>query len=118
MIELTKNNGQRIICKHKGEKFAERQHVPKVVDAGKQAVLADAQAIADEWVVAMRLEHILQELPHATGMEHTGEVIKAMVTDVYKEAKGEIVESREVSAAIGRKAAELWKKKVKTMASD
>jgi hypothetical protein len=117
LIELTKNNGGRVICKHKRDKFAERQHVPKVVDADKQAILTEAQAIADEWVVAMRLEHILQEHPEATGMEHTPIIIKAMIADVYKEAVGEIVESRDVAAAIGRKAAELWKKKVKTMVS-
>jgi hypothetical protein len=39
-----------------------------------------------------------------------------MITDVYKESKGEIVESKEVSAAIGRKAAALWKQHIKSKA--
>jgi hypothetical protein len=116
LIEVTMNNGERIIAKHKRNEFKERAHVPKVVDAAKMEVMTKAQDIADEWVIPMRLEHILQDLPHATGMEHTGEIVKAMIADVYKESKGEIVESKEVSAAIGRKAAELWKRHVKAKA--
>jgi hypothetical protein len=48
-------------------------------------------------------------------MEHTGEVVRAMVADIYKEAKGEIIESKEVSAAIGRVAAKLWKQRVSSL---
>lgn len=113
LIELTKSNGSRIIAKHKREEFSERVHVPKVIDAAKQAVLTKAQEIAEEWVVPMRLTHVLQEIPHCTGIEHTQEVIKAMIADVYKEAKNEIVESKEASSAIGKKTAELWKKRIK-----
>lgn len=111
-IEVTMNNGERIIAKHKRTEFSERAHVPKVDDPAKLAVMTKAAEIAEEWMVPMRLEHILQELPHATGMEHTGEVVKAAIADVYKESKGEIVESKEVSAAIGRVAAKLWKQRV------
>lgn len=114
LIELTKNNGERIIAKHKGEAFAERRNTPKVVDGNKAVILTRAQEIADEWVVHMRLEHILQKHPEYIGMEHTRDLISAMVEDVYREAKGEIVESREVSAAIGRKTVELWKKHLKS----
>ena len=113
LIELTRNDGKRIICKHKRDEFAEHKHNPKVVDPSQLVVLTQADEIAEQWVVANRLDHVLQDLPHATGMEHTGEVIKAMVADVYKESKGEIVESRVVAAAIGKKTVELWKKKVK-----
>jgi hypothetical protein len=111
-IEVTMNNGERIIVKHKRAEFAERIHVPKVTDPTRLAVMTEAAAIAEEWAVPMRLEHVLQELTHAMGMEHTGEVVKAMVDDIYKEAKGEIVESKEVSAAIGRVTAKLWKQRV------
>jgi hypothetical protein len=111
-IEVTMNNGERIIAKHKRTEFAERQHVPKVVDPTKMEIIIKAQDIADEWVVPMRLAHILQELPHATGMEHTGEIVKAMIRDVRKEAKGEIAEGKEIDAAIGRAAAKLWKQHV------
>ena len=112
LIELTKNNGKRVIAKHKGERFSERRNTPKVLSPDKLTVLTEATAIAEEWVVPVRLEHILQELPHCSGMEHTPEVVRAMIADVYKEAKGEIVESKEVARAIGKKTAELWKKRL------
>lgn len=115
-IEVTLNNGERVITKHKRDEFKEREHVPKVVDASKMEIMTKAQDVADEWVIPMRLEHILQDLPHANGMEHTGEIVKAMIADVYKESKGEIVESKEVSTAIGRKTVELWKKHIKSKA--
>jgi hypothetical protein len=41
-----------------------------------------------------------------------------MIADVYKEAKGEIVESKEVASAIGRVAAGLWKKHLKRNISE
>ena len=113
LIEVTKNNGKRIVAKHKRDEFAERQHVPKVVDADRQKVLDDAQAVADEWCVPMRLEHVLQEHPECVSMEQTSVIIKAMVADVYKEAKGDIVEGKEVATAIGKKAAYLWKERLK-----
>jgi hypothetical protein len=43
-------------------------------------------------------------------MEQTRLVISAMVEDVYREAKGEIIESREVTKAIGSKTAMLFKR--------
>lgn len=116
-IEVVMNNGRRICAKHKREEFQERKRTPRVEDASKAEVLTRATAIADEWVVPMRLDHVLQELPHAVGIEHTGEIIKAMIADVYKEAKGEIVESKEVASAIGRKAAALWKARIKAVLS-
>jgi hypothetical protein len=115
-VEVTLNNGERVLVKHKRDEFKEREHVPKVVDPTKLAVMTVAKDIADEWVVPMRLEHILQDLPHATGMEHTGEIVKAMLKDIRKEAKGEIAEGREIDAAIGRKTVELWKKYIKSKA--
>jgi len=114
LIELRTNNDQRVIAKHKGEKFSERATTPKVADAEKLAVLAGADAIAQEWVTPMRLEHVLQKIPGAN-IEHTGQVIKAMVEDVYREAKNEIVESKEASAAIGRRTAILFKERLKAV---
>ena len=113
LIEVTKNNGKRIICKHKGDDFAEHKHNPKVVDPAKLVVMTEANEIAEQWVVANRLEHILQKLPEATGIEHTRLIIEAMVDDVYLEAGNEIIQSKEATAAISRKTAELWKKKLK-----
>ena len=111
LIELTKNNGDRIIAKHKGEKFSERVKQPKVDDPAKLEVLAAAQAIADEWVTEMRMDHVLDKLT-ATGIEHTPIVIQAMIEDVEREAAGEIVPSKDARRAIGRAAADMYKRRI------
>ena len=112
VIELHKNNGERIIAKHKREDFSERKTKQKVVSPERLKVLADAQEIADEWTTPMRLTHILDKFPNA-GMEQTGQIIKAMVEDVTREAKGEIVETKEARKAIGKIAALLFKARLK-----
>ena len=112
------SNGKRVISKYKRAEFSEHAKPPKVVDPARMEVLSNAQAIADQWVVAMRLEHILQEHPDCTGIEHTAKVIKAMIADIYKEGKGEIIESKDSSAAIAKKTAELWKKKINIISKE
>mgnify|MGYP001620056683 FL=1 len=112
LIEVIKNNGERIIAKHKAEKFAERATPQKLVDRNKLKVLDEASAIAKEWVTPMRLTHVLQRFPGAS-IEHTREIIAAMVEDIYREGRGELVESREAAAAIGRRTAALFKTHLK-----
>lgn len=112
LIEVTKSNGSRIIAKHKAEKFSERKTPQKVVDKDKLAVLTEAKAVAEEWVTEMRLTHVLQRFPDV-GIEQTGNVIKAMIADVYREAEGEIIQSKDVSRAIGGRAAEMFKRRIK-----
>lgn len=114
LIEVTKNNGSRIIAKHKRAEFSECATPQKVVDPAKLEVFAQATAIAEQWVTLMRLSHVLDKLPHARGMEHVRDVIAAMVDDVYREGKGEIVESREAISAIGRRTAALFKERLNT----
>lgn len=116
IIEVTKNNGQRIIAKHKREDFSERKTIQKVVDPEKLKVLKEANSIAEEWVVLERLKHVLDKLPQNTSIENTGEVIKAMVEDIYREAKGEIVESHEANKAISKRTALMFKEFVKQKA--
>jgi len=108
LIELRKNNDERIICKHKSEKFIETA-TPREVDPEHLKVLAEADAIATEWATPMRLEHILSKLPDATTLQSTGAVMKAMVEDVVREAAGEIVDSKDARKAIAKRAAELFK---------
>ena len=108
-FEVKKNNGERVIVKHKGDKFSERATPQKVVDPEKLKVLSEAQAIADEWVTDMRLTHVLQKLPQGIGMEQVREVIAAMTEDVVREAKGEIVDAPEARKAIGKRTVELFK---------
>jgi hypothetical protein len=110
LIELRKNNGKRIIAKHKGETFAERVHTPRVqeMDPNKLQVLSDAAEIANEWVTHMRLAHVLDKLEWLD-MGDTRKVIDAMVEDVRIEGEGEIEWSRSVERAIGNKTAKLFK---------
>lgn len=118
LVEVTTSNGARVIAKHKGAAFEERATPPKVDDPEKLVVLANSAAIALEWVTDMRLTHVLDKLKpkgDVFAMEDTGNVIAAMVEDVLREAKGEIVESKETKAAIGKRAAQLFKQRVATL---
>ena len=108
-IELTKNNGKRIIVKHKRDEFMETS-TPREVDPEKLAVLEEANSIAEEWVTDQRLRHVLDKLPPNLAMENVKEVIHAMVEDVVREAEGEIVDSKEARRAIGKRTAKLFKK--------
>lgn len=117
LMELTKNNGERIIAKHKIEKHSERRTPQKVEDPAKLKVLADAKAIAEEWVTPNRFEHVVSKL-RAMGtiigceMRHAPIIIAAMQEDVTREAKGEIIVSKEAMNAIGKKTVELLRKHV------
>lgn len=117
LVEMTLNNGGRVIAKHKREAFSERATPQKIVDPAKLAVLAEAQAIAQEWVTPMRLTHVLDKLLRDTGVRvdisDTNHVIGAMVADVYREANGEVIESRDATAAIGKRTAALFKEWIK-----
>lgn len=115
LIELTKNNGNRVMAKHKGEKFSETK-TPREVDPEKVKVLADAREVADEWVTAMRLSHVIDKLTPGgieLGVKDTRHVISAMVQDVKDESEGEIVWSPTVSKAVGKAAATLFHKQLK-----
>ena len=111
LIELTKNNGSRIIVKHKRDEFKETR-TKREVDPKSLKILEDAKAIAEEWVTPMRLNHVLDKLGNPTEIEKTREVIKAMKDDVFREAKGEIKESKAAITFIGKKAARLYKERI------
>ncbi len=109
LIELTTNNGERVISKHKRDEFKETK-TPRVVSTEEFKILEDAKAIAEEWVTEMRLKHVLDKLPKGINIESTRLVIQSMIEDVYREAKGEIIESKEVTKYIGAKTAIMFKK--------
>lgn len=112
-IEVKKNNGDRVMAKHKGDAFKETATPRPVVDPEKLKVLQEAEAIASEWVTEMRLEHVLQKLPQGISMEGVRDVIAAMVEDVTREAKGEIVDSPEARKAISKRTADMFKNRLK-----
>lgn len=114
-VEVTLNGGGRMISKHKRDEFREHKS-PRQIDPDKQKVLEEAEAVADEWCVPMRLEHVLGKMTTngvEPEMKDMSNIIKNMVDDIYVEAKGEIVESREVSKAIGNKTVQLFKDRLR-----
>jgi hypothetical protein len=114
LIELRKNNDERIIAKHKRDEFRETSSPrPATIDPERLKKLEDANEIADEWVTAMRMEHILGKMTGELSPRRTPEVIAAMQEDVLREGDGEIVDSPEVRKAIGRKAAEMLQQHLK-----
>ena len=113
-VEVKLNSGSRIISKHKRDEFRETSSPRDItISPEKLAVLKNAQAIADEWCVPMRLEHVLDRMKAKENIEPDmtvmGKIIARMVEDIYTEAKGEIVENREVERAIGKKTVALFK---------
>ncbi len=112
LIEVTMNNGGRVIAKHKGEHFRERATFQNVTNPAKLKILEEAKAIADEWVTDMRLEHVLQKFPRDIGIESMRQVLAAMVEDVTREAKGEIVDSPEARKAICYATSKIFQKHV------
>ena len=113
LVEMTMNNGKRVICKHKGSDFMETATARPVVDPSKMKVLEDANSIANEWVTANRLSHVLDQIPNH-GMEKMRDIIASMVADVLREGKDEIVESEAVKKAIGKKTVEMYKAYLKS----
>jgi hypothetical protein len=64
----------------------------------------------------MRLQHVLGKLEVGRlplDMRDVPNLILAMIQDIYTEGKGEIVESREASRAIGNKTVQLFKQHLK-----
>lgn len=102
-------NGGPIRVKHKRPEFEERARAPKFADPEKLKLIEDANEAANEFVVPMRLQHILDKFPEPK-MEDANKIIKAMLEDVYREASGEVVESKELRKAIGKKTMQLFKK--------
>lgn len=114
IVEVTLNNGGRVVAKHKRKEFQERENQPKPIDAAKLEILQQAEAIADEWATEMRLAHVLDKFPDAE-IEQTREIIQAMIEDIEREAKGEIVESKAARAAIGKRTAQMFKRRLQVV---
>jgi len=111
LMELIKNNGSRLIVKHKRDEFKETK-TKREVNPEKLKILQAAEAIANEWVTPMRLDHVLDALGNPDDVSETGKVIKAVIEDVFIEGKGEIVETKKAEQAIGKACAKLYKNKI------
>lgn len=108
--EFTKNNGERIISKHKRDEFRETATPRNITD--KLVKRTEIKAIIDEWVTEERLSHILNRGEVEERIEDTGKVIALMIDDINREAKEEIEHSSDLNKAIGRETALMFKKRV------
>jgi hypothetical protein len=108
LIEVRFNDDERVIAKHKRAEERETVTPREVVDPEKMKILSDAEAIAFEWVTPTRLQHVLDKIGDVD-MRRMRDVISAMTDDVLREGAGEIVDSREARAAIGKKTAQIFK---------
>jgi len=113
LIELRKNNGERVISKFKPDEQMETKSKREITPE-QLKVLSEANEIADEWVTNLRLEHVLQKFPKDVSMESMGDIIKAMIADVYREGRDEIVEGKPVEKAIGKATVKLFKAKLQS----
>ena len=105
-IEVMLNNGDRIIAKHKRDEFRETK-TPRSI--GQILTLSNGNMVASEWVTENRLNHILS-ITGAIDISHTPIVVRAMTDDVIREGKGEVEDNRDNRQAIGKAAANLFKK--------
>ena len=62
----------------------------------------------------MRLTHVIDKLPKEfmNDITHTNDIIKAIIEDITREAKGEIEVTREVYKAIGKLTSSLFIKRI------
>jgi hypothetical protein len=115
LIEMRTSAEKRVIVKHKRDEERETKRAKAVFTPEEQKVLDDANQIAEEYVVPIRLEHVLDKLKvdgEEVDISRVGEVIKNMVEDVFREGNGELVESKEARKAIGAKTVGLFKKRL------
>ncbi len=120
LIEVTDWRGDRVIAKHKRAEFSERGRPNVEMDPSRRQQLVGAEAIALEWVTAMRLEHVIDALlasrdDKAVDMRDIPDVIRLMVEDVAREAADEIVDTQAARKAIGGRTVKLFKLRLQSL---
>jgi len=111
LIELTRNNGTRIIAKYKGDAHRETR-TPRVIGAAPLAMPHEADSIALEWVTDERLLHVLQRVPPPHTRSSTAEVCRLMVEDVLREGHGEVEDTKVVRKGIATAAAAMFHRRI------
>lgn len=115
LVEMTDHRGERIIVKYKNPEFSERESGrDTIADPGKALELANADAVATEWVTPMRLTHVLDKLRlEAPSLKDIPRVNVAMLEDVGREGAGEVdVTVKTVKQAIGARTVKLYKERL------
>jgi len=106
LIEMTTNNGKRVIAKHKHAEFSETKTQRELREHPEKQASFD---IADEWVTMNRLHNILSH-HYYDRIEETPKVISKMIEDVLREGNFEVQDTKENRKAIGGAAARLFKR--------
>ncbi len=113
LMELTKNNGSRIMAKHKAENFSETK-TPRVVTNQELKVLSQIKDICIEWVTENRLSNILSHITKTLDISDIPNLIAIMTEDILREGKDEIVPSKALNKAIARETALMVKRRLQT----
>lgn len=114
-FECTLNNGNRVIAKHKRVEFSERGSPNlETLDPTRRVILEQAEAIAQEWVTPMRLEHVLDKIKatqNGKDLEiwQIPMVTSRMFDDVFREAEGEAINITPAKKEITRRTVTLFK---------
>lgn len=100
LIEVSTNHG-RVIAKHKNPEFSERASKRDTeIDSNKAVALANAEAVAFEFVTDERMRHVLDRLSVDRDIKAIRVVMDAMVEDVLREGAGEFEDTKETRKAI------------------
>lgn len=114
LTELIRKNGDRVIAKYRNHAFEERAKPPREIDPAKAERIEGARRVAEEFVVPMRLEHVLDKIRAERDgsdpeIKDTGMVVKRMIEDVRTEESQNVAEwTLETDKEIGRAAAKLF----------
>jgi hypothetical protein len=111
LMELTKNDGGRIMAKHKTLEFCETK-TPRVVTDEELKVLAQIQEITEEWVTENRMDNILSHIEKDLEIQDIPIIINLMIEDVLREGEGELVKSKTLIKAISRETALMVKRRL------
>ncbi len=123
LFEVTKNNGERVIAKHKRDEERETASVRVVGDEKKTGELASATEFVTEMVTPNRLDHVLDHLQAKLGREPSIEdmrlILDAMVEDCVREGEERLPRDKDskellpitgvLRGAIGGKTAKMFK---------
>jgi hypothetical protein len=111
LLEMTKNDGGRIMAKHKAEEFGETK-TPRVVTDQELRILTQINEIVEEWVTENRLSNILSHIEKELEIQDIPVLMNLMIEDVLREGEGELVKSRELTKAISREVAMMVKRRL------
>lgn len=100
IYESNSEDGYRFIYKHKRAEFRETKTV-REVSAEDAKIWSDAKEAAEEYTTPIRLNHVLQKLGDV-GVKDTGKVVRAMIDDIFAEAREEISWSKALEKEIGK----------------